>query len=49
VYQAEYWIKGAPSYESTVPLVKTHIEVTKTVKGNAAQPEAGFVFKARVA
>lgn len=55
-YQAEYWTKSTPSYQSSIDRVNTYIKVTKTVKGNAAIPRPsntdgkgdGFIFKARV-
>lgn len=55
-YQAEYWLKGASGLAGEIKRENTHIEVTKTVKGNAAIPRPsnsdgkgdGFIFKARV-
>ncbi len=55
-YEAEFWTKAYPSYSAAITRVNTHVEVTKTVKGNGAIPvptntsgENGFIFKARVA
>ena len=48
VYQAEYWIKSAPTLESSMITSYGHIEVSKKVKGNAANPDESFAFTANV-
>jgi len=48
-YQSEYWVKSVPTaYSSAMPNYG-HIELTKKVKGNAANPNADFGFKVNVA
>ena len=47
-YQAEYWLKSKPSFESTIVPEYGHITVEKKVKGNAADPDANFTFTSNI-
>lgn len=47
-YQAEYWLKSKPSFESSIVPEYGHITVEKKVKGNAANPNEDFGFKVNI-
>ena len=44
-YGAEYWTKTVPTLSSSIPLQYGHVEVVNKVRGNAADPDASFVYK----
>lgn len=48
VYQSYYYVKSLPSFSSSMTADYGHVEVTKKVRGNEANPDAEFVFTATV-
>ena len=46
-YGAEYWTKTVPTLSSSIPLQYGHVEVVNKVRGNAADPDASFVYKVK--